>query len=262
MPEWLLKQDNYIPPKGKDDFINKSILSLCRVLSKIKLQTQYKTKRFEINSIVKMISSLILIITISLTRNFAFIVTMDVLLLLMVSLLNVDEIEYIIRMGTIVSIFTFIILVPSMMMGNINNSLLIVIKVLSSITTVNILACTTKWNDLVIALKIFLVPDIIIFVIDITIKYIMILGEFSLNMMYSLKIRSVGKSKNKNASISGIIGTMFIKSKEMAEDMYGAMECRGFTGEYKLYQKFNFRIMDFLCIITDVVIIYTYLKLG
>ncbi|MCJ7690687.1 MAG: energy-coupling factor transporter transmembrane protein EcfT, partial [Clostridiaceae bacterium] len=70
--------------------------------------------------------------------------------------------------------------------------------------------------------------------------------------------RSVGKNKNKSTSASGIIGTMFIKSKEMAEDMYGAMECRGFTGEYKLHNKYKFRLNDALCIIIDIGFISSY----
>ena len=52
-----------------------------------------------------------------------------------------------------------------------------------------------------------------IFVFDITIKYIVIFGEFSLNMLYALKLRSVGKSKNKSTSLSGIIGTTVYKIK-------------------------------------------------
>jgi cobalt/nickel transport system permease protein len=52
-------------------------------------------------------------------------------------------------------------------------------------------------------------------------------------MFYALKLRSVGRNAGKTASISGIAGTLFLKSKEMAEEMYAAMECRGFTGEYR-----------------------------
>ena len=32
---------------------------------------------------------------------------------------------------------------------------------------------------------------------------------------------------------------MFMTSKEMAEDMYAAMECRGFTGQYRVHNKFK-----------------------
>ena len=51
---------------------------------------------------------------------------------------------------------------------------------------------------------------------------------------------------------------MFIKSKEMAEEMYGAMECRGFVGEYKVYNEFKFKLADYICIIFNVIFILTY----
>ena len=34
--DWLLKKDNYVPKNDKDKFINKTIISLIGVLSKIK----------------------------------------------------------------------------------------------------------------------------------------------------------------------------------------------------------------------------------
>ena len=80
-------------------------------------------------------------------------------------------------------------------------------------------------------------------------------------MLYSLKLRSVGRNKSKYTSLSGIAGTMFIKSKEMAEDMYAAMECRGFTGEYRIYNKFKFTFSDFIYIIINAAIIFTFVYL-
>lgn len=258
MPEWLLEKDNYIPLKDKDAFINKSILSILNVLTKFKKQTEYRTTKFEINALFKFISTLILIIFVSLTQSFTFVLIINVFMLVLINFLSINEIKYILKVSSIVAIFTFVILLPSIFLGYGNNSLMITLKVLISVASVNILACTTQWNDLTGALKVFRVPDMFIFVLDITIKYIIVLGEFSLNMIYSLKLRSVGKSNNKSASISGVVGTMFIKSKEMAEEMYGAMECRGFTGTYRVYNNFKFKLADYICIMFNVIFILTY----
>lgn len=135
---------------------------------------------------------------------------------------------------------------------------MLALKILASVASINILAFTTQWNDLTGALKAFRIPDMFIFVLDITIKYILVLGEFSLNMVYALKLRSVGKSMDKSTSLSGIVGTMFIVSKEMAEGMYGAMECRGFTGAYKVYKNFKFKLADYICIMFNIIFILTY----
>ena len=259
MPEWLLKKDNYVPENEKDNFINKSILTILVLLTRFRLQTENKEGKFGITAVIKVVLTLLMIILVSLSRSAAFVVLIDVLLLLIVSFLNVREIKYIIKAGFIISLFTFIILLPSILMGNKNNSYLIILKVLATVTAVNLTACTNKWNDIITVLKLLFIPDIFIFVLDITIKYIVIFGEFSLNMLYSLKLRSIGKSKDKSTSLSGIMGTLFLKSQEMTEEMHGAMECRGFTGEYKAYRKFKISIKDIPGIIAGCLLIFAYI---
>ena len=51
MPEWLLTDENYIPRMDKDTFINKSILSLLGLLSRIRAQSGNRTERFGINAV-------------------------------------------------------------------------------------------------------------------------------------------------------------------------------------------------------------------
>lgn len=258
MPEWLLKKDDYVPTSERNTFINKSILSILTMLTKFKYNAKYKSNRFGVNTITKFISAIIIILLVALSRNINFIIIIDVYLLLVISLLKAEEIKHVLKLAIVITIFTLIILLPSFLMGNTNNSILIVIKTLTTVTAVNITSSITQWNDITKTLKLFFVPDIFILVLDITIKYIVIFGEFSLNMLYALKLRSIGKNKNKTTSLSGIIGTMFIKSKEMAEEMYGAMECRGFTGEYKLHSVYKFRLNDLVCFIINIIFIASY----
>ncbi|MDR3594641.1 energy-coupling factor transporter transmembrane component T [Clostridium sp.] len=258
MPEWLLKKDNYIPLKDKNAFIDKSILSIFNVLARFRQQTKLRAAKFGINPLSKLISTLILIIFVSLSKNFYFILIANVFILVLINFLSIREIKYVVKVSLAAAIFTFAILLPSIFLGYGNNTLIITLKVFVSVASVSILTCTTQWNELIIALKIFKIPDIFILVLDITIKYIIILGEFSLSMVYALKLRSVGRNNNKSTALSGVVGTMFIKSKEMAEEMYGAMESRGFTGTYKVYTKFKFKLVDCICIILNIVFVLTY----
>ncbi|MDF2502828.1 energy-coupling factor transporter transmembrane component T [Clostridium sp.] len=258
MPEWLLKKDSYTPEKDKNTFIHKSILSLLGVILKFRYNTKSIENRLRANALTKLISTLILIVFVSLSKSFTFVVIADVYLLVVINLLNIGQIRHVLRVSVGMGIFTFIILLPSIFGGYGNNSLMIALKVLFSVSFVNILACTTAWTEIIASLKAFRIPDMFIFILDITIKYIIVLGEFSLNMVYALKLRSIGRSKNKNLALSGIIGTMFIKSKDMSEEMYSAMECRGFTGEYKIYKKFKFKTADYICIILDIIFILAY----
>ena len=261
MPEWLLKDENYIPQLEKDTFINKSILSLLGILSKIKNQSGYKIDMFNVNAAFKVAFTFMLLILLSMSRSFTFVTIIIVYLLTILSLMQAEEIIKIIRISIIMTLFTFIVLLPAVYWGNAYSSVMITSKVFATVTAMNILSHSTKWNSITNALKRFFVPDIFILVLDITIKYIVMLGDFTLSMLYSLKLRSVGRNKSKYTSLSGIAGTMFIKSKEMAEDMYSAMECRGFTGEYHSSNKLKITLADIIYTIINAGIVLTFIYL-
>ena len=262
LPDWLLKDENYIPQSDKDQFIGKSILSILRILSKIKSQSEYKTDKFHVNAALKVAFTFLLVILLSLSTSYTFIFVVDVYLLVVLSFMDGKEIIKILSVSLAMAFFTFIILFPYILLGNTYTSMIITLKVLSTLIAVNILSHSTRWNTITGALRRFYVPNIFILVLDITIKYISMLGDFSLNMLYSLKLRSVGKNSSKYGSIAGIAGTMFMKSKEMAEEMYAAMECRGFTGEYTVRSKWKLTIADFIYMLLTIGMIAAFILWG
>jgi cobalt/nickel transport system permease protein len=88
---------------------------------------------------------------------------------------------------------------------------------------------------------------------DITIRYIYILSDEALDMLYALKARTIGKSFKKYSSLSSILGSLFIKSKELGDETYAAMECRGFTGEYRTKVDMKLKGVDYVYILMNVV---------
>lgn len=257
MEDWLFKKDDYIPKADKDRFIDKSIIGILHMLSLIKRNNNMSNNfMYKLNPGLKLIFAILNIVLISMSKSFIYVLALDVYMLLLVALLEVEEIKKILALSLIVPLFTLIMLVPSIMMGNVKNSILLILKVISTVVAVNILSYTTKWHDITKALKLFFIPDVFILVFDITIKYIYILGEFSLEMFYALRLRSVGRNNEKYSSISKIMGNLFLKSKEMGDEMYSAMECRGFTGEYVSHSKFGFNFKDFIyCTINALLVI-------
>ena len=262
LPQWLRKDENYTPVSDKDTFINKSILSLLNVLSKIKAQSSYGKNRFELNPALKLLFSLVFAVLIAVSRNFVFVVISLVYLTAVLSLMKAEKIIKILKISLTISLFTFIIIIPSIFLGSPKSAVTITSKVFATVTILSMLSHTTRWDSVTAALKRFFVPDVFIFVLDITLKYIYMLGNFVLNMLYSLKLKSVGKNKNKYTSLSGVAGTMFLKSKEMAEDMYAAMECRGFTGKYYTNKEFKIHFQDviFICVNAALILIFVYFE--
>ena len=69
---------------------------------------------------------------------------------------------------------------------------------------------------------------------DITLKYIVLLGNLITDLLTSLQLRSVGKNNKKYSSIGGVMGVTFVRGTEMNRQMYEAMQCRGFTDDYSV----------------------------
>ena len=249
IPDWLLKKEHYIPKSDKESFLDKSILSFMRIISKIKTQNLETVSIYQMNVTLKIIATLFLIITISWTQSFSFVIVLFVSLLVILCLMSGKQIAGILAVSTGIAFFTTLIMLPSFFMGKSYAGIFLIFKVFVTVTTAGILSHTTRWSDVTGSLKNLFVPDIFILVLDIALKYIVMLGDFILHMLYALKLRSVGVNKKKYVSLSGIAGTAFIKSKEMAEDMYQAMECRGFCGEYKRQKRSKFSLVDFVCVI-------------
>jgi len=261
MPKWLLENESYSPQTDKDTFVNKSILSVLSILSRIRAQGASKATKYSVNATFKVAFTFMLILLISFSKNYMFVIIINVYLLSTLCLMDGDVIVKILKISFVTTFFTFIVLLPSAIWGNSYNTIMITTKEFATITAVSILSHSTRWNAITSALKSFFVPNIFIVVLDITIKYIVMLGDYALNMLYALKLRSVGKNKSKNTSISGIAGTVFIQSKEMADDMYAAMECRGFTGEYYVYRNFKIKITDYIYILINFAIIFIFIYL-
>lgn len=261
MPDWLTTAENYTPVKDKDTFINKSILSMFGLIARIKAQDSRPKDLFDVQAVFRVLFTLMLVVLLSLAQNFTFVLITLTYLLVLLALMPAKDIIGTLKVSIVMTLFTFVILLPAAFYGNTYSITMIPAKVFATITAVNILSHATRWNNIICALKRFRVPDLIIFVLDITLKYIVMLGEFTLDMLYALKLRSVGRNKEKVTSLSGVAGTMFIKSRIMAEEMYGAMACRGFSGEYKVYSKFRFKLADAVYILINAGFVYIYIYL-
>ena len=264
IPKWLSEKDNYIPKEEKNLYIEKSIFSFIKTISIIRQNKNQDKVIYLINPTLKVIATILNIVLISVSRSFVYLLIIDIYVLVNLFLMEKKSRKRIFIRSLIFPIISLIALIPSMFYGNVYNSLLLFQKIMITIIMMNLLAHNTKWSDISKSLKLLCVPDIFIWIMDITIKYIVLLGEHSINLLYSLRLRSVGKASNKYKSLTGIIGSLFIKSYKMSEEMSQAMECRGFTGEYTTKVNLNLEKIDYVYIIVNLLLlgtfIYTYLN--
>ena len=243
LPSWMCESEAYEPNIDKDGFITKSAQAILGVLAKLKWNAG-KDRRFSASPSLKLCYTFLFILLTACSKNYLFSLIMVAGTILALASYPASAMKQILS-GTIGAVlFSIFILLPAVFMGNPQILLTIGTKVFLSVTLIGMLSAGTAWNKLTASLRAFHIPDIFIFTLDITLKYIAVLGEICMEILTSLRLRSIGQNKKKAKAFSGILGISFLKSREMADEMYAAMCCRGFVGEYKTGRKYAFRKQD------------------
>jgi len=211
--------------------------------------------RIRINPGLRLGSAFVFVLLLSLSGSPSFVAISAAVLLALLSLHKAEQILGVLSVSLPAAALTFVILVPAAILGSPSSAVLIAVKVFLSVTAVRLATAALGAASVAGALKVFFVPDIFVLVLDVTLRYVAMLGELSLAMLHALKLRSVGRNAGKAASLSGIAGTLFLRSREMAEDMYAAMECRCFTGDYRRVRYYRFHPADIIPVVVDILLL-------
>lgn len=231
IPEWLKENESYDAPSDRDGFMTKSLLSIIGALTSFRA----KTSSFgaSLPAQLKLILCLAMVISVNALHNMFCVGVILALVLILMCFLKSDLLMRTFAGALGAALLSAVIMLPSLFFGSPSSLVVIPVKVFTSVGLVGLLAATTEWNKLTACLAWFHVPTVFIFTLDITLKYIVILGNICVDMLGAVKLRSVGRNRNKKGAVSGVMGVTFLKSREMADEMYQAMVCRGFDGEYK-----------------------------
>ncbi len=234
IPDWMNEKDTYVPPKKGGAYLYKTMRSMGLIMSRITIQTGSEGK-INIPAKWKIIVLLLSIIAVSVTNNKTVLLFFAAATLLIIALKPPEVINKIVKNAFASGIIASIFLLPAFVtnpVGRMNN-LLVLIKVMLSISLVSIFNHSTQWNHITRGLRCLHVPTVFVFILDITLKYIYVLGNFINEMLTAHVMRAVGKNKDKYGAIGGIMGVTFIRGNELNKAMYEAMVCRGFTDDYK-----------------------------
>ena len=231
LPVWMTEPEDYTASKDSDGFLTRSTLSVLSVLRKIR---ETSNKGLLWASPATMVATvLVLIVLMAVSRNmlFSYVVLAEALLASL--FLCSKALARSVKTSLSAMALSLLLLLPAALSGAPRTMLTVSIKVFVSVLLLDLVSLTLPFNKITGSLKSFRVPDLFIITLDITLKYIVLLGDVCLNMLDALRLRSVGKNREKGKALSGVLGVTFLKSREMADEMYGAMVCRGFEGEYE-----------------------------
>lgn len=261
LPEWAMREENYKPSGDRDFFISRSLLRLMGVLLHIRRQAKNVMNYKGLAAGRLLFVFIVVLLTVG-TRMGAFLLLVLTGELVLLCFMPGSTILRILRNALLAMLFSALVLLPALFLGSAPAIVLIPLKTFLTVTCLSILNESLPWHVLTASLRVFHVPQIFIQILDITLKYIVLLGEISLEMLYALKLRSVGRNPMKKQAFSGVLGVTFLKSREMSEEMYRAMVCRCFTGDYPVFFRKRWQAQDALLLVSAsvLVLVYSYIE--
>jgi len=247
VPGWLLKDEGYRPRADRDGFLDRSILAFLALLARGGAMSgtgSGQGARGGTEPLLKVAAALLLLLLVALSRNPLFLALVGTGLLVLLAGQTGRVIASVLVAAGAAALFTLLILLPALAWGRGPAALMLPVKAGLSVACVRLVAAGTGPAALTGAFKRLGAPDLFLLVFDLALKYIVLLGEFALALLYALRLRSVGRNADKRGALAGVVGSLFLKSMEMAEEMYDGMTCRGFTGQYRAAGRFRPGLRD------------------
>lgn len=114
-----------------------------------------------------------------------------------------------------------------------------------------LLSSTTRFSELLKGLEQLGVPRVMVMILAFTYRYIFVLTDEVMRMQRARDSRGGFETRPYGGSrlwqirtVGNMIGTLFIRSYERAERVYGAMAARGFDGQVRTLSQLRFRQAD------------------
>ncbi len=230
----MKKTEDYVPPADGGAFYYRTLKSLGGIMSRLRLESG-REGRFSLPAGVRLLLMIALIILVSVTQNNLVIMAVGAAVLVRLAMMSAEDISAVVKAVLVAVIMAVVIFAPAVIMdpARLWNSLRVVAKILISVTLVGIFNRTTQWNHLTAVLRKAHIPGTVIFIIDITFRYIVLLGNLMQDLLTAVSLRSIGRNDKKYNSVGGVMGVTFLRGTEMNKEMYEAMQCRGFTDDYE-----------------------------
>lgn len=233
LPAWMKGFDPYEPKGRGGTFAARTLRALAGAIGRLRFQ-QGREGRRPLPALFKLVLLLAGLLVLSLARKLLVPLFFTALVLVLICFLPGRDLLSVLVTGLFAAALSLVLMLPAMILApeTAFNCLFLVWKVFLSVLMVSLFNHTTQWNHITGALKRLHVPGILIFTLDLTLKYIVLLGRLVSDLLTAYLLRAVGKDRQAYSSLGGVLGVTFLRGTEVSRETYEAMVCRGFTDDY------------------------------
>ena len=214
---------------------------------------------------VKVVSIILLLIAVSLSRSLAVIVGLYLLTLVLAWFSSVPMGFFVKRVWLFMPFFTGIIAIPAFFLTpgpalvqlpwgwvitrtGAMTALFLLLRVGASVSLAVLLMLTTPWNSVLKALGVLRVPDVFVVILGMTFRYIYLLLHTVNDMFLSRKSRVVGRmsTADQRRLLAASAGMLLTRSLDLSSEVYLAMQSRGLHGYPRTMDTWKMRASDWI----------------
>jgi cobalt/nickel transport system permease protein len=249
------------------DFLSKNISSITGALESVISSEELCHAPGLLQGIdprIKLATMVLFIIVVSLVQSLPILAGILVLILAFALLSKVPLGVFLKRILIFIPIFTAFISIPALFitqgeplltLGNINiteqgalTAGILVLRVTDSLSFGILLILTTRWTNILAALRWFRMPSLFVTILGMTYRYISLLLHSTNSMFLARRSRTIGSLSGgeKRRWLGQTLATTMTKSHHLSEDVYLAMLSRGYKDDGIVLNDFGLKQRDFL----------------
>lgn len=169
------------------------------------------------------------------------------------------------RVWIVVLAFTGVIAIPALFLTpgeplslashitrqGLHTTTMLIARVEAAVTFTTVLVLTTPWTQLLKALRSLGVPKEVVMMLAMTYRYIFLLAETATQMFESRESRRVGvlRGRDKRRVVAQTAGVLMSKSLDLSQEVFLAMQSRGYRGDVLTVAEQRLRSRDYLALV-------------
>lgn len=248
-------------------FVESTTVGFTRALTRAMLSEETARKRGLLQSLdarVRLIGLLALVLAVTLSRKISVVAALLGVAILLAVLSRVSLLALAKRVWLIVLGFTGVIAIPALfttpgrvMVSNgtiaiteqgLRTAALLVLRVETAVTLTTLLILCTPWTHVLKALRALRLPKEAISMLAMTYRYVFLLVDTAGQMFESRRSRTVGvlDGREQRQMAGRTAGVLLSKSVALSNEVYLAMESRGFRGDVQILSDASMTMWDYL----------------
>jgi len=253
---------------GRSNFVERTLVDINATLEQSLFAEQTARQPGllqELDPRLKILSALLVLLAVSLSRNLLVILVLYFLALALALFSKVPLALFVKRVWLFIPFFTGVVALPALFITpgstlvhlpfglvitktGFTTALFLLLRVGTSVSVAVLLILTTPWNSVLKSLGVLRVPPVIILILGMTYRYIHLLLHITNDMFLSRKSRLLRRmtGPEERRLIAATSGTLLNKSLQVSSEVYLAMQSRGFRNYPRTMDTFKMRTIDWL----------------